>query len=208
MPVFPAIGGVVRIAFEGVQANQPWVNTLHMNHSDGVQTQESVDTVAAEVGTKFETAIYPVCSNEFGLLRCVVTQLDSVTAPQGTASFSGAGALTGGLAPLSTARVVKETIPRRYRGGHPRFYLGGTRQSDVEAANGRQLTSAAQAAGQTAVGSFLADLNATTVAGQTYQVVCVHYFSKHALLTAPIVDVVSAFSLDAILGTQRRRLQR
>jgi hypothetical protein len=209
MPIFPAVAGTIRFALEQIQANQPMVNIIHLAHSVTTPlTKGECDSVAEHVGNAFEANMYPQMSAESGLRQVVATQLDSVTAPQGIWPFNGAGALGGGLGSLATARVVKEVIPRRYRGGHPRFYWGGVRQADVEPTNGRALTSAAAAASSVAATNFWAALNSLADRGDAWEVVCVHYFSRHGLLAVPIQDTVSGFSVDPVLGTQRRRLQR
>lgn len=206
MTALPAVPGVARIAVSGTNHDQPWANVFHVRTGGDLDLSGSgVAELAADFGAAFTTAFYPIMSNQCGARECAVIQLSGETAPSGAVPLTGAGAVTGDIATLSTAKLLKWNISRRYRGGHPRTYLAGVPENDV-AGDGRLFLDAAIAGTQTAANNFLAAVNAIDAQGDTLKLCVVHYVKNLALLTDPLVDDVLSVTAIKQIATQRRRL--
>ena len=208
MPTLPTVEGVLRVAVKGVNHDEPWTNVFHVNIGPGLNLDAAaVNDFAGDFLSAFTTSFYPIMSQQAGARECVVTQLQDILAPSGTATDAGAGAVSGAIAPLSVSKLLRWSIARRYRGGHPRTYLAGVPQADVDV-DGRLLVAAALTGTQTAAAAFLTAVNAITVGGGNAALAVVHYYRNNALLTVPLVDDVTAVQAQRPIATQRRRLQR
>jgi hypothetical protein len=155
-----------------------------------------------------------------GLALVEVNAEDLSSATGAVAQWQGShvGGDGGNPMPASTCVVLKLAIARRYRGGHPRLYLAGFSESEV---NDPQSWKPAFVAG--VVSTWTAFI-AQVVSGAPSAVVAVNQvnvsyyqgFTNHTfpsgrtraipnLRTTPVVDTVTSVSADTKFGAQRRR---
>lgn len=208
MAALPPVVGVARVAVSGTNHDQPWANVFHVKIGTGfAMSSAGVTTFATAFANAYTTALYPIMSQQCGARECTVIQLESDTAPSASVAVTGAGAVTGDIAPLSTAKLLKWNISRRYRGGHPRTYLSGVPENDL-AADGRLYLPGAVTGTQNAASNFLSAVNALTAEGEDISLCTVHYVKNNAVLATPLVDDILSVIAQPEIATQRRRLQR
>lgn len=218
MVALPAVSKVIRVALSGVATNGETIaNRIFLQYS-GTLSSADLTTVVNTIDTAWNTNIAPLVSSDFTLQQIVATDLSSNTAPQVVKTVSHAG--TNASAPLAagTAAVIKFKIARRYRGGHPRFYLGPLGSGIL--ANASQILAATQTSLATGFGNFIsACIAAPPAAVGTLNHVSVHYFSgfvNHTFpsgrvraiplpLGSPSVDLITAYQCNPNVGSQRRR---
>jgi hypothetical protein len=204
--ILPDAIGVVRVAFTGTIDNIPYANVFHMEDvtDAGPWTQDDLDALVAGMDTAYHTAFDPAaCSNRI-ITQVKATDLTTTTALQSTLTVSRTGAQPDPL-PNNAAVCVSWHISRRYKGGHPRTYLGSVSTGSLD--DQRLLTSSARGIYATAALGFLADVGGITLpSGHETRMVCVHYRLNKVTLTTPVVDLVLSASVDGRLDTQRRRL--
>lgn len=206
MTTLPAVPGVARIAVSGTNHDQPWANVFHVKTGGDLDLSGTgVAELAADFGAAFTTSFYPIMSQQCGARECTVIQLSGETAPSAAVPLTGAGNVSGDIATLSTCKLLKWNISRRYRGGHPRTYLGGVPENDVSP-DGRLFLDAAIAGTQAAANAFLAAVNAIDAQGDTLKLCVVHYMKNNATLPVPLVDDVLSVTAVKQIATQRRRL--
>jgi hypothetical protein len=140
-------------------------------------------------------------------LRAVTgTYLGDVGVQKQIVNGSNNGTRGGGNLYASTALIVNLSVPRRYRGGHPRLYLPLGSQTDM--LDPQHWTPSFLTTVSTSWNAWLAAVVGFT--GVTFQPVVfsnVSYFHNNALRPVPVVDPVTASSMNPIPGTQRRRLR-
>jgi hypothetical protein len=125
----------------------------------------------------------------------------------GSAPGPGTGGRTGDLPFADTAVLLNFKVARRYRGGKPRAYMPFLTPGDLFDNNHWNSTIVASL--QTQWRSFITacqSLGASTI-GPAFHC-SVSYIHDKVVLTAPIVDPVVLSTVNAIPGSQRKRLGR
>ena len=173
---------------------------------------------AAAVNASWAAHIRSFQAAAYVLQHTSVTDLSSSIGGFGDAVSGGAGTGAGAPNGAGVALVVKEHIERRYRGGHPRQYIAAmleSARSDPQLWDptfvGNFTTAyiafrAAAAAGCPGAIGPAVDVNVSYFQGFTN-----HTFPSGrvrpipTLRAVPVVDVISTFSVNPKLGSQRRR---
>lgn len=203
----PAVPGVLRIALRGAFGTGEWANIYHFAFSGGPATDPDCATMASQTRTAWGT-------NFLGAYPPIVT-LTSVTVEDLTSSSAGVGAWAGSDIGTGTSRpvpanvcmLVKHTIGRRYRGGHPRTYLPGP--NDAILSTPTQWDASAVATIQGFFNTFISDVETTTLPSITFPLhVSVSYFTGHSQRLTPVVDPVLGSTVETMVATQRRRVGR
>jgi len=119
----------------------------------------------------------------------------------------GSGAVAGDSVTANVAVLIDWSIAGTYRGGHPRTYLAGMPESDLE--NNSRINPVPLAALQTASAGFLSDVNALTAGAITRtELGTVAFFRLHSALAPPVFKPYLAAAVKKTLATQRRRMRR
>lgn len=207
MPPLPALPGAVRIRIEQSMAG---VNLQQVQHAvrTGAQvpwTQADVDQLAGNVRAAWVNNFLPLQVTALTLGSVVVEDLSGPLGPVAQATGSDPGTDVG--APLSSnaAACISWTISRRYRGGHPRMYVGGIAQTRLQDSNTwlPAFVTAVDAASE----AFRTAVNATVLAGGgNAQLAVVHYRQNLVPLDPPLSSVISGAVVDTRVDSQRRRL--
>jgi hypothetical protein len=107
--------------------------------------------------------------------------------------------------------LVDYPVSLRYRGGHPRTYIVGGGDGDLDTAGSdwSAWNSSFTTAVATSWAAFISGIEAITV-GSTVMGTqcCVRYINAGAPLVAPIVLPLASFSVQTQLASQRRRIGR
>src|SRR5579864_1652032 len=126
MPPLPAVPKVIAARFiHTFQEDVDVVNRVFFQYS-GAVSQTDLNTLATSFKTAWDSNVMPALSNSLVHTDTELTDLSSSTSPVSgvTGSVAGGDATHASLA-ANSAIVIGMDVARRYRGGHPRLYLGG-----------------------------------------------------------------------------------
>lgn len=219
MPALPPVAGVIRLDliqkdFEDLNM----VNHVFIQYTGTpvlpAQLLDFVDAAAAS----WHTRIMDFQSNGVTLSAVRGTDLSSDTSPTVESPFTFVGGHTDPALSAGAAAVLSHKIARRYRGGHPRTYLGGLVTSQLQDAQSwdSELITDLTAAWA----NFMSDLIAAAWTGSpTLNPVNVSYFqgfTNHTypsgrvrpipnVRSTPLIDVIEDTVVNPKVGSQRRR---
>jgi len=134
------------------------------------------------------------------------TDLTSETAPQiidNITGETGSGG-SGAAVPQSAAACITWKIPRHYRGGHPRTYIGPLPTTAIN--NPTSLTTTYTDGLQTRANTFLAGVNSIVLGTATARLVCLHRYKDKVELDPPTTTLIDTAYCDSRIDSQRRRL--
>lgn len=202
------VPSTVKVQVNGIAGVSRWANVFHLKYSGGTPTVANLQTLAVDVGAAFIARFGTHLSANLALKSYIATDLASNTGARAEGALSGSGATSGTMLPGNAAVVVSWSISLRYRGGHPRTYLAGIPSGQL--VDSETLGSSAVTAYANDANSFIADLNALTVGGLTWEFVAVQYWLHGAHPPTPLATgttrPISAGVVHPRLDTQRRRL--
>jgi hypothetical protein len=222
MAALPPVSKVVRVDFfQTYGANTRVRDRIFLQYS-GAMSSADLATVLSNIDTAWNNNMTNLQNVGTTLTSIMGTDLSSNTAPQVVRATNRVGTRPAPGLPAGSAFVIRFKLARRYRGGHPRFYIVGGSSGDVQ--NGDQLTPAAIGAYQVGFGAFIgASVAAPPAAVGTLVHVNVHYFSGFhnvtfpttgrvrsvpTALAVPTVDTVLSYSTNPLVASQRRRNQQ
>jgi hypothetical protein len=224
MPALPAVAKVVRLdLFFTVGVNTRVRDRMFFSFAGAGPTVTDLNTWLTTVSAAWGTNMSPQQHTSCTLTSLEATDLTSSNGAQTTLTASHAGTLTGtGTAPAAgIAVVIKFRISRRYRGGHPRFYMPGPSMGNL--ADSEHWTSAYATAIATAFAGFVtaavtgppANLGAMSHSNISY------FLGFHnvtfpsgrqravpTLRALPVNDTVVSYAVNPIIASQRRRNQQ
>lgn len=205
---------VVRVAVLGTYGDTTWVNTFWLQcGGSSSPTGTQMNAFAHSFLASYNSRLVPHRSTSLSSVECIMDWNDGAgNQVAGTDATSAAGAASGSALPASTACVISWRISQRYRGGHPRTYLGGIPASALNQVN--NFASSFVSNVQTDVNNFFADINALTPAPFTSVVLgTLRQFARGGSETTPktflnppvFVGYLSGIVKPGV-ATQRRRL--
>lgn len=221
MPALPAVSKVIRFDLrQTFNSNARVFDRFFLQYS-GALSLTDLATVLTTVRNAWNTNMAPNMSVRHTLTSVQGTDLSSATSAQATNSTASVGTQAGTDLAAGTALVIQFKIARRYRGGHPRFYVVSMQQprlADARTWSGATITALASAFGAFIAASVLAP----PAAVGTLSHVNVRYFSGFhnvtlpsgrvrsipTLLALPTVDAVNSYVVNPIVASQRRRNQQ
>jgi hypothetical protein len=219
MPALPNVPGVVRIGLKMSYGEDiDVVNRFFVSYGGSDPTATELDTFAGVIGGDWVTNVMGNLVSTLTMESVTCTALYSSSGAEVTVPVAGSGAAGPPGVTAGAACVVSHHIARRYRGGHPRTYLAG---GPVSALNDPQTW------GSVFIGSIQSDFGTWTgnvvaagwAGAGTLAFVNVSYyfgFTNHTYPSGrvrpiptprltPLVDLVSGFTVNHKLGSQRRR---
>jgi hypothetical protein len=219
MPPLPSPGKVIRVTWTFTDGSDTDVlNRQYYSYSGSVSATDAT-AVATTLGNGWLGAMAPLVTTNFILQDITVTDLATATGTEVNTPMSHAGTNVGTKLPSSTCFVVSGLIARRYRGGHPRYYITGFPESDL--ANSNTWASASQTAILSAWQSTVTDLvtgppadmgivgpvNVGYYSGFTsiQNPITKRYRNVPTLLTTPHVDPITSWRANPKVASQRRR---
>jgi hypothetical protein len=206
VPPLPDAAAVVRVRVTGTVNGAPFNNLFHLQYSGAAPSVANMNTICADVLSAWQTNFKSLCPSTVVLAGADAQDLTNAGASTGAATDTTAGTRSGTAMPNSVAACVTWKINNRYRGGHPRTYLPAGVIADV--VTGNRWTDAFIAAADTAAAAFLVAMNAISVGGATYKMVCLSYVRAMVKLTTPVPYTIQSSLVDHRPDTQRRRLGR
>jgi len=207
VPPLPFVPGVAKII---VKQNLAGVNCYNILHADGGAgtgwTTTELNALASAVRSSWVTNVIPLQSSNLTLQDVTCIDLASETGPSGVATGSTAGTGTSSTAGANAAVCWSWQISRRYRGGHPRTYIGGI--PSIQLSNANTIVTTYQTAHANAAAALRTAVNGVTTSAGTAKLAVVHYYRAKILLDTPLVSQITGVAVDTRLDSQRRRLGR
>lgn len=207
MAALRPVTGVARCVFTGTANGQQVVNVFHVQNGGdfGVQySQTGISALASQLATLYASHFRPHLNSSWSGDQVLCQDLTSITSAFAVAALAGNGAVTGATTPQNAACCVTWKIARRYRGGHPRTYLGPLGAASLE--NNTSFTSAFQTSVASAANLFLTGVNAIVADGKPQTLVTIHRYKDKAELAVPEVSKVLSVAVDTRIDSMRRRL--
>lgn len=220
MPALPNVPQVVRFTFvQKVGTDLNMVNRFYQKYSAvGPLGGADATTWAAAASAAWAAHLAPSHNTDVTLESVTIEDLSSDTGAVGVSTTSHSGGDSDPILSAGAALVISQKIARRYRGGHPRQYLGGFSQPNLSTP---QTWEPGILSGFPA---FYTAFRAAVAAGcpvglQPAVDVSVSYYHGFTIFTppsgrsrpvptlraVPIVDVISEFTMNPKVASQRRR---
>ena len=215
MPPLPAAHHVIKceIKFTDSQSARGLVNIFHVGYTGADISVTDLANFATQFDLLVNNTLTTFMTSSMTHDESVFTDLTSDTAPRVITTPGTAGGNAGARAPASAAAVVSWLIARRYRGGHPRTYLGGLIASQIAEPN--TLAEPFRTNFQTAARNFVNNVALINVpGGQGFNLVNLSYYDKNVtpapphLRPVPFTDQITGANVHSRLDSQRRRLGR
>lgn len=208
MPPLPSAPQVLKMVAKFTDDVVSPVVICHLLYSGAAPSVADVEGIAGEWGGQLMNGLKTLYNASMVLAEVDIFDLTSPTSAAGTATIGVAGTDINLASAAQAALLLHKTISRRYRGGHPRTYLPGPaldHQDTVKTWVAGAVTTA-QAAWLSAITATAAasPYGATTVLEE----VNVSYHNAHAIRPVPVIDIITSVTGEAVMATQRRRLQR
>jgi hypothetical protein len=200
----------MRCAISGVTAKSvPWANIFWMSvTSDLTPTATQMNAFAQAFYGVYATDFWSLLGNDATLQRCVCNYYSTAGAQYvGEYLHDTAGGSDNATEVDSLACVVSWTIPRTWRGGKPRTYLGCLPTEAI--ADSNSLDADFVTAVESAAASFKTGTAAISAGGFSGgAIACMSFFSGNAPRVPPIVILISGSTVHPRIDSMRRRLGR
>jgi hypothetical protein len=207
MVALPPAIGIAKIIVKQQLASVNVFNVLHAQTADlSPWTPAGLNALASAVRGAWVAQVIPLQSNQISLSDVQCVDLSSDTGADATATGSNVGAVPGAALTANAAICWSWKISRRYRGGHPRTYIGGIGGSQVTNAN--TIAPSVVTSHQAAAVAVRAAINGVTTSTGTALMCVVHYTRAKLILPVPLISLVNSVSVDTRIDSQRRRLGR
>jgi hypothetical protein len=207
--------------FLTVGANTRVRDRIFFSFTGAGPTVADLGTLATTMSAAWNTNMSPQVNTGVTLTGITLTDLTSASGAQNVTSQARVGTLAGTAMSAGIALIIKFKVNRRYRGGHPRFYLPGRVIADL--ASSTSWNAGVLTAVSTAWAAFIAGcvLGPPASLG-TMAHVNVSYFTGFTnrtfpsgrtravpnLRVTPLQDPIVSYSVNGLIGSQRRRNQQ
>jgi hypothetical protein len=194
-------------------------NRFYLGYTSSPPALADLTALATNVQGSWNTHIAPLIPTDLSLTTVICQDLSTKATAPGTWTGTVAGSRTGVSTSLNNCAIIRFTIARNYRGGHPRLMLPGGVITDL--ASSRAWTGTYASAVQSGFAAFVTALEGTqgSIGGVSH--VSVPFFKSHQTNTdtsiwAPKVepiyntnikpDTVTAYFVPTKIGQMKRRL--
>lgn len=195
-------------------------NRFYLAYTGTAPTNSTLTTFCGTVASAWNTDIAPVVNDDFTLTTVDAEDVSLTTGAVGAATTSHVGGKTGAILSQQCATLLNFSVARRYRGGKPRLYLPASTSPDLTSAT--SWSASYIAAVNTAWTNFISALIATpwsggTITGQVnvsyytgftsfQNPITLRWYNLNTPRATPIVDPIISHACNALVGTQRRRI--
>jgi hypothetical protein len=207
MPTLAPVSSCIRATCQGSANGVQVANVFHLlatSGGTGPFSTADITGVATAVGTIYKARFQALLSANYSGVTVTAIDLTNDVGAGSTYTTAMVGSDGGTTTPASAAACITWRIPRHYRGGHPRTYLGPLGSTAIGGPT--NLAAGYVTALQTAATGFLTDCNAIVSGGIGFKLICVHRYRNGVILATPTVDLISSASVDNRIDSQRRRL--
>lgn len=179
-------------------------NILHLGYSGGPPSGATLAALLAPLDPLIDAYLTTFMHTSATHVSTELIDLSSSTGAVESSTPGTAGGNVGTLAPLSVAAVTSWTISRRYRGGHPRTYMGA--MSDAQLAPPQLLNGTFRSNWEAAGNVFLGAVNALVGFLPGCTLGAVSYRTANAPRVTPIFEPFLYAHVHTRIDNQRRRL--
>lgn len=208
MPPLPPAPSVIETKFHftyGLDTNI--FSHLFWHDTSGPAAAADLQTWANAVEAAFTANHQQDFGNWVKLTAVEAIDLGNPGTQHGLAAVNVAGTLPGSTLTAETAVLINLRIGRSYRGGKPRLYMPFGASSELQ--DSQHWTSSFLTSVSNHFSAFVNSLLGAPGPGVTSDHLAnVSYHSGGALRPSPVVDPVLGWSVNAIPGSQRRRMGR
>lgn len=209
MPSLPFVPNGVKFRMAGQQGSGEFGMVFHWAQLSGSDiTDADAGGFAAAIAGAWNTDWSAYFNDDIVLTSVVVEGLQSATDGVGAWAGSYPGSWGSGFSAAQVAVLQKDTIARRYRGGHPRHYWPSPPSGAM--ADPTHLTPTFVSNYTGALAAFLGHVTTAAIgfwgAGSVYSVPT--YYSGGVLRPSPFLQTIVGSSIEVMLATQRRRVGR
>lgn len=219
MPALPDVPNTIRVVTTVTDDDDlASINRFFLRYTGAQPNPTELLVTANGCAAQWNTNMAPIFHSSSTLTSVSMEDLTNPSASSVVTSVTHAGTRSGTRLSAAAAAVIAASIPRRYRGGHPRTYLACGVEADLQT---RQTwTSAAITAFQTAWLDFIGGTDTFIwTGGGALDPVNVSYYSGFTnftfpsgraraiptLRTTPVVDQIGSYTCRTNVGSQRRR---
>jgi hypothetical protein len=181
-----------------------FVNIYHVGYTGGPPTGGTLAAFAALMDPAIDTEITTSMHTSSVHSESIYTDLSSATGAVVVTTPGVAGGNSGTIAPLSVAAVISWAIARRYRGGHPRTYVGGL--SDAQLSDPISLNPTFAGNLQVQAGGLISDVLSFSSTLPGSALVTVSYRTGNAQRVTPVIEQILGAAVHPLIRSQRRRL--
>lgn len=207
MPPLPNVPEVCKVEIAGTYHDSKWVNIYYVHYTGAVPTATQLGVYLNDIDAALAANYSAEMSVDNEITSYTMTDLSTDTGAVNEKSVSHFGVRTGDFNPANVCMVGSLTIPRRYRGGHPRKYLpwgtAGTFASGSTIDWDSGFVTDCQAKFSNVLAGFIGNVVGSTTWDQN---VNVSYRTAGAVRPTALVDVVSGGIIRTRICSQRRRL--
>lgn len=211
MPPLPPADHILKVQTAGTYGVTNWANVWYCQYAGTDPTPANLTTVADAIRSAWSVDLRALSVPTYKLETITLTDLHKDTGNSVAATVSEPGTSTGVGLSAQVSMCVSKIIGRRYRGGHPRWYVGGIGDANILDQQNFKDTYRLQAIA--AFTAFRLKINVITSASTgTLTMVNVSYFERgpvkgtSVLRSTPKIDAVTGFKANSRIDTQRRRL--
>jgi hypothetical protein len=204
MPPLAPAPQVVEVKVNGLINSIPWANIFHLQYTGTAPQVADLNALCTSVLSAYATNFMPLVNAGAALSNAVASDLTNSAAAQGTATNTTVGSRTGTALSNAQACVISWKINNRYRGGHPRSYLPATVASDI--INGKNFQDAYVTAVNTAATAFRTALNAISISGASYKMVCLRRTINKVTQNPAVPITIQTNLVDHRIDSQRDRM--
>lgn len=209
MTALPSVPGVLKTVIKGTKSSKAWANVLHYAYTGAPPSPTDVLAIAVDLVGFWNTYMKPRATADAFLEGAEVTDLSS---PMGSQVDHVITPLAGtnGEDPLpnNVCFLVDYPVTLRYRGGHPRTYIIGGGDGDLDSAGSSWIfwNPAFITAMGTSWTGFTGGIESSTYGSTNVTNQCaVKYVEGGARLLVPVVMPLHSFATEANVASQRRR---
>jgi hypothetical protein len=219
MPALPNVPNVVKVRLiQTMNEDLDVQNIQHVSFGSGTLSSGDALALATLVGASWTTHMAPVESTDLTLVSVDCEDLTSPSGATASVAVGTPGTIIGSILSAGAAMVIRKHIQRRYRGGHPRTYFAGMVAAGLHDAQTWDPTFATTFLG--AYEAYITAILSGAPAGHgSWADVNVSYYEGFhnftfpsgrtrpipTLRATPLVDLVTNYSYNPKVGSQRRR---
>lgn len=204
MAPLPPAPQIVQVNVNGIINTIPWANVFHLQYSGTAPQVADLNALCSSVLGSYATNFMPLVNSGVALANALASDLTNANAAQGTATNTTAGTRAGTALSNAQACCITWKVNSRWRGGHPRTYIPATVASDI--VNGRTFQDAYVTAVNNAATAFRTALNAISISGATYKMVCLRRTINKVPQNPAVPLTITANLVDHRIDSQRDRM--
>lgn len=207
MAPLPPVASVVKCNLNWqIDNNLKAESIFYFSYTGSAPSTAACIAIAATVQGAAATDMKALLNSSNAIGQAVILDLATSSGASGAGGTTETGTRSGAGNVASACMVINHSIARRYRGGKPRTYIPAGVDGDLN--SGGTWTSAFQTACGTDFGNFITNaLTASSGGCSLSEHVNVSYYHAGVLRSTPVVDVITASTPRARIGSQRRRMK-